>query len=340
MKATIFDGHTTRAFTAADHDIVSADTPFGWIDVCADGPDDPQVAPFLASLGFSDILAAYTSRSDGLGLFQQFDNNLVGATWAMPDEGNEPVIVHLVWNPARLVTVRAGANKAMASVTQQIDARGLHLFSEPTVVPGVVMELILASVDSRLTNIDGEVADLDGEIIVAVSPAQLPRLRAIRDQVAPLARRLPTYLDNVAEAFVDPTSLPGMDSNGAQYLQAYQGKVQSTVSRIGDVESSIRDAAQDYQTEVGNKQGQRINQLTIVSILFLPITFLTGYFGMNFQWLVNETESFSSWLLLGAVAPVVVVLASAGVLARRGFDLRRSATSRRATELSHPPTPT
>ena len=124
MKATIFDGHTTRAFTAADHDIVSADTPFGWIDVCADGPDDPQVAPFLASLGFSDILAAYTSRSDGLGLFQQFDNNLVGATWAMPDEGNEPVIVHLVWNPARLVTVRAGANKAMASVTQQIDARG------------------------------------------------------------------------------------------------------------------------------------------------------------------------------------------------------------------------
>ena len=99
-----------------------------------------------------------------------------------------------------------------------------------------------------------------------------------------MARRLPTYLDNVSEAPTDPTSLPGSTPPVRSTCRPYCGRVQSTVSRVGNVDDSIRNAAQDYQTEVGNKQGNRINQLTIVSILFLPVTFLTGYFGMNCGW--------------------------------------------------------
>ncbi len=321
MKATIFDGHTTRPYTPQDQDVLSPDTPFVWIDVRSDGAHDPQVGPFLASLGFSDVMATYTSRGDGSGMFQQFDGNLVGATWAAPDSGNEPVLVHLVWNSARMVTIRDGGDRVMAQVKQEIDGRGVHLFSQPSAVPGVVMELILGSLDRRLTDIGEGVDALDEQIIDRVAPAQLQQLRVLRGQLSPLARRLPTYLDNVSEALTDPTSLPGVDATGAQYLQAYCGRVQSTVSRVGNVDDSIRNAAQDYQTEVGNKQGNRINQLTIVSILFLPVTFLTGYFGMNFQWLVNSTMSFGTWLTLGVVLPIVTVLVSAGILARRGFSL-------------------
>ena len=309
--------------------MLSSDTPFAWIDVRADGPNDPEVAPFLGTIGFGSPLASYTSHTDGSGMFQQFDANLVGATWAAPDTGNDPVLIHLVWNPDRMVTIRDGADNVMAMVKQEIDVRGPHLFTHPTAVPGVVMEVILSSVDQRLTRIAGDVDALDAAIIESVASSQLQELRSIRSELAPLARVLPTYLDNVNQAVIDPTSLPGMDATGAQYLQAYSGRVQSTVSRVGGVGEAIRDAAQDYQTEVGNKQGQRINQLTIVSIVFLPVTFLTGYFGMNFQWLVNSTQSFGIWVLLGVLMPIVIVLASVGVLSRRGFTVPRS--TRRAT---------
>ncbi len=80
--------------------------------------------------------------------------------------------------------------------------------------------------------------------------------------------------------------------------------------------AGIRSAIQDYEGQVSTEQGNRINQLTLVSIIFLPISFLTGYFGMNFQYLVNESMSFAAWFGLGVVLPVACVLASVLLLRR------------------------
>ena len=113
-----------------------------------------------------------------------------------------------------------------------------------------------------------------------------------------------------------------MDDTGASFLQAYRAHVQDTVGRLGDATDGVRSAAQDYQTEIGNKQGDRINQLTIVSMIFLPVTFLTGYFGMNFQWLNNETQSFGIWLFLGLAIPILIVIQSIIALSHRGFTIR------------------
>ena len=111
-----------------------------------------------------------------------------------------------------------------------------------------------------------------------MAPAQLQQLRVRGAAVAigPAA----THVSGQRQRSPDRSHLSaGVDATGAQYLQAYCGRVQSTVSRVGNVDDSIRNAAQDYQTEVGNKQGNRINQLTIVSILFLRSLSLPGISG-------------------------------------------------------------
>ncbi|MEI8080934.1 MAG: hypothetical protein WCI74_03720, partial [Actinomycetes bacterium] len=93
MKATMFDGSTRKAFTSADKSALDADTPYAWVDVSLDGPDDPQLAPFLSELGFSEAMAAYASRSNAAGMFQLLERNLIGATWAASDSGDSPVLV-------------------------------------------------------------------------------------------------------------------------------------------------------------------------------------------------------------------------------------------------------
>jgi Mg2+ and Co2+ transporter CorA len=41
---------------------------------------------------------------------------------------------------------------------------------------------------------------------------------------------------------------------------------------------------QDYNTAIAQRQGEQINRLAVVSMIFLPISFLKGYLGMN-AWL-------------------------------------------------------
>ena len=53
---------------------------------------------------------------------------------------------------------------------------------------------------------------------------------------------------------------------------------------------------------------EQINRLTIVSLMFLPITFLTGFFGMNFDWMINSLGSPAAFFLLGILLPTASVI--------------------------------
>ena len=62
--------------------------------------------------------------------------------------------------------------------------------------------------------------------------------------------------------------------------------------RIAELVDSYRDllsgATDMYLSTVANRQGEVNKQLTIIATIFLPLTFLTGFFGQNFAFLTNH----------------------------------------------------
>ncbi|THW23704.1 hypothetical protein D6C98_01561 [Aureobasidium pullulans] len=61
---------------------------------------------------------------------------------------------------------------------------------------------------------------------------------------------------------------------------------------------------------MGAYQNESMQQLTFVTILFLPLTFLSGYFGMNFEEFppLKNTHMFFWWLALPITFGMVVIL--------------------------------
>ena len=83
--------------------------------------------------------------------------------------------------------------------------------------------------------------------------------------------------------------------------------------RISDMVDSYRDllsgSLDAYMSMVSNRLNDVMKQLTIIATVFLPLSFLTGFFGQNFAWLVVRLGSLGAFLGLGIGTEVLAVVA-------------------------------
>src|SRR5262249_22485325 len=92
-----------------------------------------------------------------------------------------------------------------------------------------------------------------------------------------------------------------------------------TEHRLHDRSEWASGILQDYASAVAHRQADQINRLTLVSLIFLPITFITGFFGMNFGWMSGAIGGAAAFVVLGVILPCLSVAFTVGWLRRRGL---------------------
>ena len=72
-------------------------------------------------------------------------------------------------------------------------------------------------------------------------------------------------------------------------------------------------------SEIAAEQNQVVRRLTLVATVFLPLTFITGFYGQNFGWLVAHIDSFSAFAVFGIVGLLVPFVALLAWFKRGGY---------------------
>jgi magnesium transporter len=78
-------------------------------------------------------------------------------------------------------------------------------------------------------------------------------------------------------------------------------KVIETVEIFRDMTSSLLDL---YINSVSNKTNEIMKVLTILTSIFIPLSFISGVYGMNFQNMPELTYKYGYFVILGAMAAV------------------------------------
>ncbi len=230
------------------------------------------------------------------------------------DDGAPDLLeVHIYIGGDAVVTVRQAHCEQLADVRRRFEK---HEAGAEQFVVYRVLDALTDSFFPVLTHIDDAIDDLQEEMIAQPTDEQLHRIFAIRRKLVEMRRVVTPERDIFARAIDDIGNIPGFEAGQRDYFR----DVYDHLIRISDLIDSYRDllsgAMDVYLSTVSNRLNGVMKQLTVVATIFLPLTFVTGFFGQNFGWLVRHISSPGAFVALG-IGGVVVPLAIMLVLFRR-----------------------
>jgi magnesium transporter len=139
-----------------------------------------------------------------------------------------------------------------------------------------------------LTRIDFDIDEIEEQIINEPSEEILRRIFSIKRDLVAMRRVVSPERDVFARAAERISEIRGLEADGRLYFR----DLYDSLNRVFELVDSYRDllsgAADLYLSTVANRQGEVNKQLTMIATIFLPLTFLTGFFGQNFAFLTNH----------------------------------------------------
>jgi magnesium transporter len=153
---------------------------------------------------------------------------------------------------------------------------------------------------------------LEDDLLSAASEATLPRILEVRHELAGLRRVIAPMRDTLANLYGDDAEFVGDE------IRVYLRDCYDHTLQLIDVIETYREVAGGLLEVYVSAMSQRTNEvmrvLTIFSTIFMPLTFIVGIYGMNFNpekspWNMPELEWYWGYpFSLGLMAVTTLVL--------------------------------
>lgn len=231
--------------------------------------------------------------------------------------------VHLCYTGQYLITLSRNGCDALNDIRTGLAADG-----GPPATHGGPAQLVLLHriADSMTDSFFGPLSDLDDQIDTVLekifarpSQDELESLLGMQRWLVGVRKVVAPQRDVAAALMSGVTVLPGKTDEADPYLR----DLYDHAIRISDQIDSYRDLLSNgmdaYLSMVSNKLNEVMKQLTVIATVFLPLSFLTGFFGQNFAWMVSHLGGLATFLLLGIGTEVLAVAGLYVLFRRRGW---------------------
>jgi magnesium transporter len=284
-----------------------ADDRFFWLDLAS--PTPPELEHLGALFQFHPLAVEDTVHFHQRPKLEDFGDHVFlvfyGATEERGADDDPLTEVHLFISGKFLVTVHRAPLPALEKQRSQIEGRVIH--SEQFVIYRV-LDALTDTFFPPLAQMDDLIDDLQDGIIAGPTDEQLETIFQIKRELVGMRKVVTPQRDLLARGIDGIAAVPGLQLDERDYFR----DVYDHMIRISDLIDSYRDllagAMDVYLSTVANRQNEVMKQLTVIATVFLPLSFLTGFFGMNFAWPIAHIQNnLLGFLLLGVGGCLVSV---------------------------------
>jgi magnesium transporter len=213
-----------------------------------------------------------------------------------------------------LITVRHGVASELGTARRRVENRPELLKLGPAAGLWAILDKIVDDYAPVIAGLENDVEQVEGTVFrgTAAATERIYKLRRAATDFYRAVHPLLGPLDALERAVylqVGERLVPFFrDVN--DHLKLVNEEVAGLRDILGTVLQANIAVISLEQNDISVRQNETTKQLTVIATIFLPLSFLTGFFGMNFGWLVGHVTSLWAFLVfgLGSLAASCVVL--------------------------------
>ena len=218
---------------------------------------------------------------------EDYEDQLVIIAWMVTlkpsDGGFHKEQVSLILEKNYLLTVQEEPNyDCFSSVRDRIrNNKGIIRKQKADYLAYTLLDAIVDGFFPVLEMFGEQIEDLESEVVANPTPKTLNKIYKIRRELLSLRRAIWPQRDAINSLIRDGSDL--ISPEVRIYLRdCYDHAVQvmDMVETYRELAAGLMDV---YLSSVGNRMNEIMKILTVISTIFIPLTFVAGIYGMNFN---------------------------------------------------------
>lgn len=306
----IDDYGTRQIVTGAEHVAPPSSGSLCWIDL--QRPDDRDLQLLREQFGFHALAIEDCAHFDQRPKLEDYGDHLFLVTHGFElrednSVGQQPLELHTFLGRDYLVTVHDEQLRPLNDVWDRLANGPASAMLGVDFIRYLIADAMVDAYFPVVDYLAGRIEELEDALITSGSRGtplgeilQTKRLLVSLRRVLPAQRDVLLQLSKRDSRHISGKTLP-------YYRDVYDHllRILESVEANRELLGNVLDA---YQWTVSQRTNEIVKRLTLVSAVFLPLTFITGFFGQNFAGLPFDSHGWMLAMLISCAAVPVAML--------------------------------
>ena len=278
-----------------------------WVDVDGHGSGE-ELRALAEAFGLHPLALEDVVNTPQRPKVEPYDDHLFMIARMPVGESGDSEQVSLFLGDGWLLTIQERPGDCFAEVRQRLRRDNARIRqSGADYLAYALLDALVDAYFPILDQLGDDLEQIENLVLDDVGDSVVPRIHGIRRMLLALRKTITPHREMVNSLLRDDSPLVS-DQTGLFLRDVYDH-----VLRLGDLVETYRELSSDimsaHMTAISNRMNEVMKLLTIIATIFIPLSFIAGLYGMNFDpaspWNMPELRwRFGYLFALGLMAGV------------------------------------
>ncbi len=286
-----------------------------WVDLAA--PDEPSLRTLAEQFGLHRLAIDDCMHLDQRPKIEEYTGKagihqfivLQGFSFAPEPAENDLVMheLHMFLGAHFLITVHDAPLPGCAELLARIEADPLHTFAKGLdFIAYLLSDVLVDTTFPVLEHFNETIEDLEEKLLSGkISPPLIHQVFQLKRLLVQLRRVMSPQRDVVG--LLSRSGIAQVSDRTTLYFRDVYDHLFRLAEQIDSTRDLLGNVMDAYLSVVANRTSEISKQLTIFASIFMPLSFVVGFFGQNFE-VLNREPLFLAMLALMVAIPAAMLL--------------------------------